>query len=152
MKLIHTYWGPIIPGRFAVFAVFSCGFSVFHDYQCGFSVLQTVAVCGNGRIFNTVFVFISYFQRFLGFQKIRGLQIFASLLRLAVCWYFPPYHGLRFAPVRYSERLTKLVQMNIVRLISSIRSIDIFQYPVIRWIHDIVFTVRSFETDKVVFL
>ena len=29
-----------------------------------------------------------------------------------------------------------------------IRSIDIFQYPVIRWIHDIVFTVRSFETKS----
>ena len=50
--------GPIIPGRFAVFAVFSCGFSVFPDYWCGFSVLQTVAVCGKGRIFNTVFGFI----------------------------------------------------------------------------------------------
>ena len=34
--------------------------AVFHEYYCGFSVLQTVAVCGNGRIFNTVFGFILY--------------------------------------------------------------------------------------------
>ena len=52
--------GPIVSWRFAVFAVFNYGFSVFHEYYCGFSVLQTVAVCGNGRIFNTVFGFILY--------------------------------------------------------------------------------------------
>ena len=42
----------------------------------------------------------------------------------------------------------KLVQMNNVRSISSVSSIDIFQYPVIRWIHDIVFIIRSFETEQ----
>ena len=50
--------GPVIPGRFAVFAVSNCGFSVFHEYWSGFSVLQILAVCGNGRIFDTVFGFI----------------------------------------------------------------------------------------------
>ena len=45
--ILYLDRGPIIPGRFAVFAVFSCGFSVFYEFWCGFSVLQTVAVCGN---------------------------------------------------------------------------------------------------------
>ena len=65
--MVESQRGPIIPGRFAVFAVFNCGFSVFHEYWCGFSVLQTLAVCGNGRIFDTVFGFILLLLRFLGF-------------------------------------------------------------------------------------
>ena len=99
-KQFYTYadtGGPIISGRFAVFAVFNCGFSVFDEYYCGFSVLQIVAVCGNGRIFNTVFGFISYLLRFLGFRKICVFRKLPSLLRLAVCGYSLSYCGSRFA-------------------------------------------------------
>ena len=59
-QFLVSFMGAYYTGRFAVFAVFSCGFSVFHDYWCGFSILQTVAVSGNGPIFDTVFNFILY--------------------------------------------------------------------------------------------
>ena len=60
LMFVYVYGAPIIPGRFMVFAVFSCDFSVFQEYWCGFSVLQTVAVRGNWPIFDTVFGFILY--------------------------------------------------------------------------------------------
>ena len=53
---------------------------------------------------------------------------------IAASWFagIPPYHGFRFAPVRCSERLMKLAQMNKC-------SIDIFLY-----VQSISFNIRLF--------
>ena len=113
--------------RFAEMDVFLTRFSDLSYPHSGFSVFEKYAVCGNSSPYC-------------------GLRIFASLflLRLAMCCHSPPYHGLRFAPVKCSKRLMKRV------LDIFLRSIDIFQYPVIRWITiAIVFTVRSFEINEV---
>ena len=86
---------------------------------------------------------------------------FSVFEKYAVCGYSLPYCVLRFAGISPLITACALRQWDAANDLwspckwtmydryLSVRSIDIFQYPVIRWIHDIAFTVRSFETDKV---
>ena len=82
--------GPITPGCFSLFGSFSCVFLDFYENCCDFSVLQTVAVWGNGSIFNAFFSFCPTFTAVSRFSKKKcGL------------WIFLPYS--RFSPVSCSE-------------------------------------------------
>ena len=83
MHNLYLIRGPIIPVRFAVFEAFSSGFSVCQEIWCSCLVLQTVAACGNGHIFDTVFGFYVTFISVCRFSKKLGLKIFPSELQLA---------------------------------------------------------------------
>ena len=79
--------GPIIPGRFAGFAVFSCGFSDFYENCSGFWFCRLLRSAEMDLIL-------------IGFSTLPYIcSGFSVLEKYAVCGYSPPYCGFQCAGI-----------------------------------------------------